>query len=78
MIALALLHAAALLFWLYLLARSRNLPAASAPAAKRFKKFTITYDLDCEPKGSPRPQMVPHNFAFGPSKRNRSVPHLGV
>lgn len=77
-VALAVLHAGALLFWLYLLARSGNLPATAAPAVKKFKNFSVTYDFDSEPKGSPVPQSIPNNLAFGPAKRNRSVLSFGL
>ena len=77
MVVLAVLHAGALLFWLYLLSKSNSLAASAPPAAKKFKKFSVTYDYDQPVVQSP-PMLISTQpqTAFGPSKRNRSVPGL--
>ena len=81
MILLAILHAAALAIWVYLLAKSGNLPPAALPGLKKFKKFSVTYDFDQVPLASPKgPFVVPSApfREFGPAKRNRSVQNLAA
>lgn len=73
---LAIVHAAALIFWLYLLAKSGNLPASQKPL-KKFKNFSVTYDFDRVPCSSPQECLsTPSVPSLGPAKRNISVTNL--
>jgi hypothetical protein len=77
-VALAIVHAAALLFWLYLLAKSGNLPTSTLQE-KKFKKFSVTYDFDEPPvKSSPLAGGSAQYQPIGPSKRNRSIPSFSA
>ena len=82
---LAVLHAAALILWLYLLAKSKAISSSTwkpAPTGQ-MKKISVTYDLDPLPahtslSSSRSMHANAGGPSLGPSKRNRSIPCLAT
>lgn len=79
---LAVLHAAALFYWLYMLAKSRNMTTAWKQPGQ-VKKISMTYDLDPAPGQRPFRSFgagaaTANGQALGANKRNRSIPNLGA
>jgi hypothetical protein len=79
LVLLAVLHALALLYWLYMLSLGPSITSSSAGAPKQFKKLRVVYDFlesSATVIGSHGAHRATPEAQSNPMKRNRSYPNI--